>query len=444
MTGEHIDDTSLEAALRAAEIDRGEQDTLGRVHARVQEHVRGSNITGPGWGWSHRITVFAAVAVPAAAAAAIAAILLLGHGPSATKIVQPAGSPAPNASAVPLATPSPTAPQTVIIEVSTPPGLAGPQTIHWVTTSGNEVASKLLANNQAILGAGGSHVLIYRTDGHVLDLRMDGTSEDVGSGMPSSTGPGAVSIPGRAAVSPDGTRWIWWETVKQSANGNGVSITSKITLAGIGASPRTVAQATEDNHHLAPYRWTLADPLISHNAMGVGGYFAFDDLAFGQVDQLNLATGQQIVVGTPDSGAVDLAGNGAKAYTQFQGSHRILSVTGPGLRGLSVTLPTTGAAGGVMFDASSSHLVFATSPVNGPGHEQYETDIVDLNSGARTKFGPADVQPSLWLPDGRLVEFANGALTGGSTATYVVSLDGTATKLSSYAAVVGVVELPLP
>ena len=47
----------------------------------------------------------------------------------------------------------------------------------------------------------------------------------------------------------------------------------------------------------------------------------------------------------------------------------------------------SGAAGGVMFDPSSSHLVFGTSPVNGPGHEQYETDIVDLNSGARTKFG---------------------------------------------------------
>ncbi|HEY8868194.1 MAG TPA: hypothetical protein VIM30_02245, partial [Candidatus Limnocylindrales bacterium] len=101
MTGEHIDDTSLEAALRGAELDRGEEDTLGRVHARVQEHVRGSNITGPGWRWSHRVTVFAAIAVPAAAAAAIAAILVFGHGPSANKLVQPAGSPAPNVSAVP-------------------------------------------------------------------------------------------------------------------------------------------------------------------------------------------------------------------------------------------------------------------------------------------------------------------------------------------------------
>jgi hypothetical protein len=441
MTGEHIDDTSLEAALRGAELDRGEEDTLGRVHARVQEHVRGSNITGPGWRWSHRVTVFAAIAVPAAAAAAIAAILIFGHGPSANKLVQPAGSPAPSASAVPSASPSAAALQTVIIESSTPANAVGPVTVHWVTTSGTEVATRQLPANEAVLGAGGSHVLIYRTDGHVLDLHMDGTSQDVGSGMPTSTAPGPASVPVRALVSPDGTQWIWGQIVSQSGN----SVTSKITLTGIGASARTVAQAVEDNHALEPYRWALANPLISHGAIGVGGYILFN-IAYGQVDQLDLATGKQTPIGPADASAVDLATNGAKAYIEVNPgtTTKLLTVNGPGLRGLSATLPATGQAGGLMFDAGSSHLVFATSPASGPPHEHFETDILDLNSGARTKFGPADLRPVTWLPDGRLVEFRTSSDGDGVPGTYVVSLDGGAANISPYDTVVGVAELLLP
>ena len=107
-------------------------------------------------------------------------------------------------------------------------------------------------------------------------------------------------------------------------------------------------------------------------------------------------------------------------------------------------MPATGQAGGLMFDAGSSHLVFATSPANGPPHEHFETDILDLNSGARTKFGPADLQPATWLPDGRLVEFRNSSVRRGVPGTYVVSLDGGAANISPYDTVVGVAELLLP
>jgi hypothetical protein len=330
--------------------------------------------------------------------------------------------------------------QTVIIESSTPANAVGPVTVHWVTTSGTEVATRQLPATEAVLGAGGSHVLIYRTDGHVLDLHMDGTSQDVGSGMPTSTAPGPASVPVRALVSPDGTQWIWGQIVSQSGN----SVTSKITLTGIGASARTVAQAVEDNHALEPYRWALANPLISHGAIGVGGYILFN-IAYGQVDQLDLATGKQTPIGPADASAVDLATNGAKAYIEVNPgtTTKLLTVNGPGLQGLSATLPATGQAGGLMFDAGSSHLVFATSPANGPPHEQFETDIIDLQSGARTKFGPADLQPATWLPDGRLVEFRNN-LSGGVPGTYVVSLDGGAANISPYDSVVGVAELLLP
>jgi hypothetical protein len=205
-----------------------------------------------------------------------------------------------------------------------------------------------------------------------------------------------------------------------------------------------VAQATENNISLQPYRWALANPLISHSVVGVGGYILFS-VASGQVDQLDLATGQETAIGAADSGAVDLAGNGARAYVhppgQPPGSPKILTVNGPGLRGLSANLPATGQAGGVMFDSSSNHLVFAFSPGNGPPHETYETDILDLNSGARTKLGPADLRPAFWLPDGRLIEFRASSDGDGAPGTYVVSLDGGAVKVSSYDTVIGVAEV---
>jgi hypothetical protein len=87
---------------------------------------------------------------------------------------------------------------------------------------------------------------------------------------------------------------------------------SKIWLDGIGTSARTVAQAVEDNHALEPYHWALANPLVTHSALGVGGYILFNT-AYGQVDELDLATGKQTPIGPADASAVDLATNGVKA-----------------------------------------------------------------------------------------------------------------------------------
>jgi hypothetical protein len=432
----------LESRLRRSVL--GDSAATGfaenRILARVQGYV-GDNPRRTGSDWQRLLLTIGAVAVPAAAAAAIAAILILGHGPKATKVVQPAATPIPIASAEPSAIPTVAALQTVIIQVSTPPSLVGPQTIHWVTASGTELGAQLLPSNEAIVGAGGNHVLIYRADGHVLDLHLDGTTDDVGSGMPKSTAPGPASVPVRTLVSPDGTQWIWGQIVSQSGN----SVTSTITLGGIGIGPRIVVQAVEDNHALEPYRWTLANPLISHGAIGVGGYILFNP-TYGAVDLLDLVSGHQTAVETPPAEGVDLAANGAKAYIENppNGATPSVTVNGPGLRGLSAALPAKGQAGSLMFDGGSNHLVFATSPGAGPPHEHFETDIIDLNSGARTKFGPADLRPAMWLPDGRLVEFRTSGDGDGVPGTYLVALDGSATKVSPYDTVVGFVERAVP
>jgi hypothetical protein len=272
---------------------------------------------------------------------------------------------------------------------------------------------------------------------------MDGTADDVGSGMPTAK-PGPDPLPVRTLVSPDGTQWIWGQIVSSA----GSTVTSTISLGGIGAPPRVVARAVEDQHELRPYRWTAESPLITHGAIGVGGYILFNP-PYGQVDQLKLATGELTAIGPADTDAVDVATNGAQAYIELNPGRtaRLLTQNGPGLRGLSATLPTTGQAGSLMFDVLSSHLVFCTSPgnlANAAGKEQFETDVIDLNSGARTKFGPPDLRPAMWLPDGRLVEFRGSTDGDGVPGTYLVSRDGAAAKISSYDTVVGFVELPVP
>jgi hypothetical protein len=452
MTGEHMDDSTLEAALRAAEVGGGEEQTLGRVQARVQAHVRGSNAGGTGWSRGQRFTVFAAIAVPAAAAAGIAAVVVFGHGFQANKIVQPAATPNPTATAVASATPNP-ATQTVVVEMSTPPKAAGPETVHWVTTTGTELATKQLPTNEAVIGAGSSHVLVYRSDGHILDLHIDGSSQDVGDGMPtfapSQLNPGPTSVPVAAIVSPDGSEWLWGQIVSESANSSAsIDVTSTITLGGIGMPPHVVARAVENSHALEPYSWTLTNPLISHAAIGVGGYLLFHG-PYGEVDQIDLATGQQTPVPPNHAGALALEGvalaeTGAVAYAQTQDTIGTVVVNGPGQRGLSANVPAHNQTGGLLFDPSSNHLVFATSPGAGPPHEHFETDILDLNSGARTKFGPPDLRPSMWLPDDRLVEFRTTSDGDGAPGTYLVSLDGGATKISSYDRIVGIVEIPGP
>ncbi|HXA41848.1 MAG TPA: DUF4232 domain-containing protein [Candidatus Solibacter sp.] len=433
------DMADLESTLRRALLPDGGQATGGenRVLAKVQGYVR-DNPRGARRDWSRLLLTIGAIGVPAAAAAAIAGILVFGHATIAGKVVQPAGSPPPTASPSPTVGPA----QTAIVEISRPANGVGPETVHWVAPTGTELAATQLPDNEAVMGAGGTHVLVYRADGHVLDLHPDGTADVVGSGMPvSGTSQISSEVPVRVLVSPDGTQWIWGQITTQSGN----TVTSQLELGGIGAVERVVAQAVEANHALEPYRWALANPLIVHDAMGVGGYILFNQ-AHGQVDQLDLASGQQSPIGAANSGSADVAGNGAKAdiYRPSPGAAPTVEVNGPGLRGLTANLPATGQAGGLMFDPSSNHLVFATSPANNDGHESFTTSIVDLNTGARTTFGPANLRPATWLRDGRLVEFRTSSDGDGNPGTYVVGIDGAATKISIYSEVVGFAEVSLP
>ncbi len=369
--------------------------------------------------------------------ASVSGLLLLGRGNATATLAQSRASPSPPAATSSAAAAGGASGGTLLVEISTPPNLVGPQTVHWIDLHGAQVAAHQLPTNEAVLGAGGGHVLVYRGDGHVLDLRRDGSDAGVGQGMPATTARGATTVPVRALVSPDGTQWLWGQIVSQP----GSNVTSTLTLAGIGAPARMVAQATEEGHALEPYRWTLADPLVAHAAVGVGGYLLFDEAA-GQVDKLSLASGAQTPVGPARPEAVDLAGSGARAYIENKAAAttRLLTVSGPGERGLSAILPSNGQAGGLMFDPSSSHLVFASSPANSPGHEHLETDVLDLISGARSTFGPADLRPATWLPDGRLVEFRTSADGDGVPGTYLVALDGTALRISPYARIAGVLK----
>jgi len=238
-------------------------------------------------------------------------------------------------------------------------------------------------------------------------------------------------------VSPDGNQWIWSQMVGMS----GSMVTSRIWESGVGATPRIAATAVEDSHGLQPYAWTLTNPLISHAAVGVGGYIVLAS-SYGQVDELELATGKQTPIGPAQETAAAIADNGAIAYIGDGSQPRLVTVNGPGQRGLTATLPSSGAVGGLIFDPGSSHLVFATSPRLGPGQEQIETDILDLNSGARTnQFAPAGTQPVLWTPDGRLVATRGTGYAGGAIGTYLVAIDKSVVQVSPYFDLVGLNQL---
>ena len=447
--GELLD---LERRLRAADSAGFESGAINRIRNRVRNHAEvGARARSERRGWFSRITPFAVVAVPVAAAAAIAAAVILGAPKNQSQVVQPAGSPGPSPISTPVAAPStsptpatPATPTTFLVEVAHPANASGPTTIHWVSLEGKDAGSQQLPANEAIMGAAGGHVLVYRADGHVLDLHMDGTAQDVGSGLPKTTASGQASVPVRVAVSPDGARWIWGEMVGLS----GSSVHSRLWLAGIGLQPKALVDDTEDSRAIQPYSWTLDKPLVTHAALGIGGYILFD-YTHGPVDQLDPATGRQIPVGPSNSAdnpnpstVLDLASNGAVGYisSPTQGM-RFLTVNGPGQRGLGFALPNSGQAGGVLFDPSNNHLVYCTSPAGGPPHEQFETDIVDLNKGGHQKLGPADLRPQAWTPDGQLVEVRTPSDGDGAAATYLVSVDGTATKVSSFYEFVGIVRV---
>ena len=390
---------------------------------------------GAARGSSRRELALLGIAI-AVAIGSIAAVIMIARG--APKVATTTASrPKPGSSVSPSAIPADAGTRTLLVEVSTPPNLVGPQTVHWMRLDGTEAATRPLPVDQAVLGAGGAHVLVYRADGHVLDLHQDGSETDVGQGMPATTARGATSLPVHSLVSPDGTQWIWGQVVSQPGN----MVTSTLTLAGVGVAPHVIAEATEEGRALEPYRWALADPLVAHAALGAGGYILFDQ-AFGQVDQLHLTSGTQTPIGPAQPDAVDVAGDSARAYVGINPgtTTKLLTVAGPGERGLSATLPPGGEAGGMMFDGSSHHLVFCTSPASSPGHEHFETDVLDIKSGARSRFGPPDLRPATWLPDGRLVEFRTTSDGDGVPGTYLVSLGGTAVKISSYSTVAGVLE----
>jgi hypothetical protein len=436
-------ESRLEDAILRGEGNPDVDQASGRVLGKVRGYV-GDNPSSIARRWPNRFLVFTAIAAPAAVAAALAVAVITGQFQKAVVPV-PAGSPVPSPQASPQASPSPAAAQVAIVETSTPPNSTGPVTVHWVGMDGKELATHQLPTSEAVLGAGGSRVLVYRNDGHVLELRTDGSTTDLGGGMPTTSAPGPTSVPVRALVSPDASRWIW-----STMTNAGSSFTSHIWLGADGQAPREVTKATEDARALQPYSWTLANPLIVHQAVGIGGYILFNE-AHGAVEQLDLASGKNIPVGPPANGAgganvgvLDLAGNGAVAYTQIQGTNGFVVVNGPGQRGLSADVPAANQTGGLLFDPGSSHLVYATAPAGGPPHQRFETDIIDLNTGVKQKFGPADLRPAAWLPDGRLVEFRTTSDGDGSPGTYLVSLDGAAAQVSSYDTFIGVAQLSKP
>jgi len=364
---------------------------------------------------------------------AVLAFALAGCGSSQPTSRRPA-SPPPTAAA----TAAPSQPPTVtptLIAVADQAG-DGATILSLVSLDGHQVAHTVLPASASLSGVGGG-MLTFVDHGTLKGLTPSGTIETLGSIAGSGDG---------AEVSPDGQRWM---TAHLTSDASGV--TSQLVLGTKGGPDRVVATLTAQDRHLAPFRWTAAGPIYQHAVMGIGGYILFGDGASGATYRLDTASGQVSTVlgtsGPSDCRLADLAADGTIACVRSMPSVS-LSVLSPGGHVVQVPLPKPAfnQYGAVSFSPGSNHMLViggATSAGSEGKPERYETDLFDADTRQLRPFGPAGLRPaagpSSWLSDGSLLTFRPEGAAGGSPGIYVVRPDGSARKVLSSGAPLGVI-----
>ena len=332
-----------------------------------------------------------------------------------------ASRPAPTAAPTTAPTPSPTPARPVV-------ALLDDAAIRLVTLDGRELAH--VARPQTVQPAGvGGGMAVFVDGDQLRGLRGDGGVETLGR-LAGYTG-------GRVLVSPDGRQWIWSRsTIGQAGS------TSEIVLGGRGAADRTVARLTSGPQArvLMPYRWTAGGPVYHSMAAGLGGYVLFE-YVFAPAWRLDAETGQVAPLAEACQVA-DLAADGALACLAGDvPSGFRLEVTRAGGDRLRLALPRPrfNQSGAVSFrpGAVATALVVAGATGEGAdraGTERFETDLVDLATGAMRPFGPAGLRPGdgawTWLPDGSLLAYRPIlASASGDPGLYVVAPDGGARRV---------------
>jgi hypothetical protein len=362
-------------------------------------------------------------------AAVAAGVVLAGCSQPAARSPQgPTPSPAPTATARP-ATPAPST--RTLIAVFEDPGV-----LRLVTLDGQEVAR---TTTHGWTAAGVASDFVAFVDGSDLKaLHADGSVTTLGH-MPGT-------LAGRVVVSPDGRRWLWSTSTSTSS---GTIVSSRVVLSAMGQSDRTVAQenTTVEPRVLRPYRWTPGGAVYENGAVGIGGYILFD-ASTGPTWRVPDGEGSPSPVGSATCHLADVAADGTSACfdPQVDGAPVLLRISSPegGTATARLPRPAFTQYGAASFQPGNPArtLVVAGSPSVGGTQERYQTDLVDVATGAMRPFGPADMRPGdgawTWLADGSLVEY-RPVNTHGDPGVYVVAPDGSARKVVGSGTPVGAI-----
>jgi hypothetical protein len=330
------------------------------------------------------------------------------------------------------ATPPPPAVQLIAV-LDSPFGTVG-NTVRLVDGDGVTVASARIPSDGESITASGQDVLVGG-GGRLTAIGRDGAVRSLGALLGDST---TETVAGLTA-SPDGRRWMW-ASITQAADGTALS---RLYLAGDGIAARVLAERTEPGRALRPVAWTAGGPVVADEHLGIGGYFLFRR-EFGPTSVVDVTTAALRPLTGDDCAFSDLSSTGAIACVRDgreaphgDGPPTLHLTTAQGRVTDVPFAGDTAQAGAAFFSRDSATVSVAVSPAHADGAEQIETDVVDVATGTRRSVGPAGLTPQGWLHDGRLLAVRIPGAAGGLPGTYVVSLDGTATRIATGSTVVG-------
>ena len=316
------------------------------------------------------------------------------------------------------ATPAPSSTSTPLIAV-----LRGGR-VFLVDLEGRDVASEPGQVLQPA-GAGGDRAAWIGQDGVLRAMGRNGRIEQLEK----------LSRTAQAALSPDGSRWLWSDGRFDAARSSWQSV---LHLGGPVSEDRVVEQVTETGRALMPYRWDSAGAVAWLAPGGVGGYIPFY-VAFGKaelVDVRNARIGRELAV--PEGcGLTARAADGTAACETISASGVTLWLLRPDGSSTSIPLsrPRFNLAGNVSFRPGPVATLAAVGGAVGDSqHEVYSTDLVSVSAGTIRRFGPDGIAPAAgdwaWLEDGSLLGYG-AAATPGELDVYIVAPDGRARKVTS-------------
>ena len=272
-------------------------------------------------------------------------------------------------------------------------------------------------------GRGGAY---WVAAGHLQRLGVDGARSDLGALAPGQDG--------RVAIAPDGNTWIYASSVTAKDG----SIDNRLWRGAPGRAPSLLAQHAgggadpsanaPQSWHYAVKSWTASGVLVVQEPTGGCGCGAFDmEMMAGHSSLVDPVTGVATSVTADNSCPLSDVGPGGVSAC-FHGG-------GSGADALRIHAPTatqtfsmsgTSLAGDARFDATDSHLAYATTPVDsgcGAWAQQTTLRVLDVAAGSARAVGPKGLQPAAWLQDGRMVATLTTAATGGEESAAVVTVD---------------------